>query len=936
MPHQTIRESTLFGKQAPDPKGWLTSTSLKTLLFTSYFKGLRILIFGATLIIVTVAVHEWVTKDEGFSKIVEHNIGPEFTAQKILQMLQQPRNEVPRRPEVRFPRAPDPAVQDELDELDEGVDENDEAERLARVELLRQLRIDRARNHREEQRIQQMQEWQEEQRRQQLGGGENVFVEFSLTPLFLIKVAWFLELMVIVVLGVFYFLPSLLGMISLTLLHSVVALSYRLALHIAQMAGIKFTFQYSISLTYLPSVDFSSLQHVYFNIVNWTPEAESLERTLVLAAGYFTIGSIIAAVMRLLESGCSPVNPLSRGYRAIYIALLEVVCTLKVLSIFCIELLIFPFFCGLQLDFVLAPILTENSFFAMFDLNSPYKSAVLVLGLGTYFMYVFASFVSMARSDILRKGVLFFIRSPDDPNVRLIHDALMKPFGLQISRIALSGLVYTIYIAVEFAAVTWGLKYLAPYKLFPIRYTISGLWSIVPPLVRSIAMQPSFARLFLAYWQMAFRQACSLLRLSSFILGADVPEERGRVVYRSMLYRFLGHKPDYNSPVPEMETAAYFQEHPEATCCFVPDGTFVRAPDDDNVSRSFIRKLFVPVTKNDVPLAPIPEDEDGTEAKNYPYGDEELVSITSYTIVYRPPNFKPRIFILLGCLWAYSLLLGALVFGATLLSAKLVLMPVKDTILHKLLFHHDAETLDANELFVGFVALAAAVRCFVYFVDYKASEEQQSLVTYMKKGLHSVVRFVRFHVLPTSRKFAALALTPSVCTLATVLPAVACATALSTFRSRVFEIGPLCAAWMSEKTPVYSVSLFLASVVHAYTCAGGALVQTWHEFMFRSPGYFSVLAVQLLAVLAYYMLVYSFWGNRNVLESLELVYKVIYTPGYEPVEAWTIVYFTWLPWSLYTWSRIIGDFWNWLIITAKNQHYGKKVFLTNNDEEDLD
>ncbi|KAG7839362.1 hypothetical protein KL942_003724 [Ogataea angusta] len=933
MPHQTIRESTLFGKQAPDPKGWFTSASLKTLLFSSYFKGLRILIFGATLIIVTVAVHEWVTKDEGFSKIIEHNIGPEFTAQKILQMLQQPRNEIPRRPETHLPRALDPAVQDEQDER---VDENDEADRLARDELLRQLRIDRARNQREQRRIRQMQEWQEEQRRQQLGGGENVFVEFSLTPLFLIKVAWFLELMVVVVLGVFYFLPSLLGMISLTAIHSLVALSYRLVLHIVQMAGIKFTFEYSSPLTYLPSVDLSSLQQIYSNIVNWTPEAEVLERTLVLAAGYLTVGSAIAAIMHLLESGCSPVNPLSRGYRAIYIALLEVVCTLKVLSIFCIELLIFPIFCGLQLDFVLAPVLTENSFFAMFDINSPYKSALLVLGLGTYFMYVFASFVSMARSDILRKGVLFFIRSPDDPNVRLIHDALMKPFGLQISRIALSGLVYTIYIAVEFAAVTWGLKYLVPYKIFPIRYTISGIWSVIPPLVRSIATQPSFAKLFRAYWQMAFRQSCSLLRLSSFILGADVPEERGHVVYRSLVYRLLGHKPEYNSPVPETETAAYFQEHPEATCCFVPDGTFVRAPDDDNVSRSFIRKLFVPVTKNDVPLAPVPDDEDETEAKNNPYGDEELVSITSYTIVYRPPNFKPRIFALLGCLWAYSLALGALVFGATLLFARVVLRPVKNTMLHRLFFHHDAETLDANELFVGFVALAAAVRCLIYFADYKSSEEQQDLISYIKKGLDSVVRFVRFHVLPTSRKFAALVLTPSVCMLSTVLPVVACAPALTAFESRVHDIGPLCAAWISEKTPLYSVSLFLASVVHAYTRAGGALVQTWHEFMFRSPGYFSVLAVQLLAVVAYYVLAYSFWGNKSVLESFELVYKVIYTSDYEPVEAWTIVYFTWLPWSLYTWGKIVRDFWNWLIITAKNQHYGKRVFLTNNEEEDLD
>lgn len=94
----------------------------------------------------------------------------------------------------------------------------------------------------------------------------------------------------------------------------------------------------------------------------------------------------------------------------------------------------------------------------------------------------------MVRNTILRPGVLYFIRSPDDPNARLIHDALVKPLGLQLSRIYLSAKVYTGFILFGIGGVTWGLRYMvAPSHgkynvMLPMEFllTPSGLIFMVP------------------------------------------------------------------------------------------------------------------------------------------------------------------------------------------------------------------------------------------------------------------------------------------------------------------------------------------------------------------------------------------------------------------------------------------------------------------------
>lgn len=403
------------------------------------------------------------------------------------------------------------------------------------------------------------------------------------------------------------------------------------------------------------------LRDAYVNSVQWTPTSSSSERIIVIFTGFAVFGGIIYLCMKKMERSCTPNNPLTGTYRTVYIIMLQIASIVKVFTLIAIEWAIFPLFCGVQIEFALVPIFNENLY--NYKLDPPFFGTD-VFGLipkwfmGTYFMYFFASFVSMIRSKILRNGVLFFIRPSDDPNLQLVHDALMRPFSLRLSRIALSAAVYSLYIHIEFSAVSWGIRLLSPIKVLPFHNTFfyeRAMFALV--FIIGSFLDDPFCRI----WKFVFEFVCSQLRLSSFLLDKDDSKERGKIIYKTFFARLTNPKPNYSDPVLESETDLYFAAHPNALCCFVPDGNYVRAPNDDHVSRNFVRTLFVPVTKSDQLLAPIPEYPDDDEIYN-PYGDVDPMDVTTYTIVYRPPNFKLRLFAFFAMLWLASMLLTLVLY----------------------------------------------------------------------------------------------------------------------------------------------------------------------------------------------------------------------------------------------------------------------------------
>lgn len=391
------------------------------------------------------------------------------------------------------------------------------------------------------------------------------------------------------------------------------------------------------------------------NTINYTPTSSTFERIALILTGFSTIAFFVYLAMKKLENSCTQNNPLKGIYRTVYIILLEIKSVVKIFILIAIEWVLFPLFCGIQIEFALVPIFNSDIYNYRVDpplVGTDMFGLIPKWILGTFFMYYFASFVSMIRSEILRNGVLFFIRPSDDPNIQLIHDALMRPFSLRVSRIALSAAVYSLYIHIEFSMVSWGLRIFSPLKILPF-YNSNAFQriSFAVVLVGTKFMENVFTR----YWKYVFEYSCSLLRLSSFLLDKHIPEERGKIVYKTLFARLSNPKPDFATPVLESETNVYFAENPRALCCFVPDGNYVRAPDDDHVARKFVRTLFVPVTKSDQLLEPIPEYPDDEENYN-PYNDVDPMDVTTYTIVYRPPNFKFRLFQLFTFLWLASMI----------------------------------------------------------------------------------------------------------------------------------------------------------------------------------------------------------------------------------------------------------------------------------------
>jgi E3 ubiquitin-protein ligase DOA10 len=401
---------------------------------------------------------------------------------------------------------------------------------------------------------------------------------------------------------------------------------------------------------------YDPLINAYFNTVEYKPTSDKFERLFVMLAGYSFFGFVIYLSMKKMERSCTQNNPLAGTYRLIYIIFLQITSVIKVFILIAIEWALFPLFCGSQVEFALVPVFNNDLY--NYKLDIPLAGLIIpkIVQLwftGTFFMYFFASFVSMIRSKTLRNGVLFFIRPSDDPNLQLVHDALMRPFGLRLSRIALSAAVYSVYIHLEFTFVSWGFRLFSPLPVLPFfsRFFVERIAFCL------IFIATGFMhKLFFAYWNNTFKYACSKLRLSSFLLNQDIPEERGRIIYRNFFARFSKVQPDFSNPVLESETSVYFAKHQNELCCFVPDGNYVRAPDDDHVARKFVKTLFVPVTKTDQLLAPIPEYPDDEEKYN-PYGDIDPMDVTTYTIVYRPPNFRFRLFQFFSYLWAASMLM---------------------------------------------------------------------------------------------------------------------------------------------------------------------------------------------------------------------------------------------------------------------------------------
>lgn len=419
-----------------------------------------------------------------------------------------------------------------------------------------------------------------------------------------------------------------------------------------------------------------------------SPYPSLTQRLLTISLGYVIIFTTFYRTMVSIARE----KPVLGTKRRVYSYLFEVVSTAKVLFIFTIEAFLFPVFCGWLLDLCFVPLIVnrieQNSMYVLMftahfgALLLSYVRTALYWAMGTGYMYQLAIFVGMARSRILRPGVLFFIRLPDDPNARLIHDAFVLPFRWQLLRIYLSAKFYTLFIVGGLGTVVWGVRYLTDgtsdkdVGFFPLQFSLNTIVRCFILFLAEVAYLQNYkvlAENTFHYWNKAFALCAHRLRLSHFLLGVPIAQERGHVVYRSVWQQLLLAEPDYSRPMSAREAAAVFAADASVNACFVPDGLYVRAPASNTNSRESFKRMFVAVTKDDELLEPMPEVEPTGHSDDEA---EEDTGETGHVVVYRPPYLMARCVGFGLLIWVFGVIFGLSVGVISAMLGRPVVMAV--------------------------------------------------------------------------------------------------------------------------------------------------------------------------------------------------------------------------------------------------------------------
>ncbi|KAJ3053322.1 hypothetical protein HK097_004529, partial [Rhizophlyctis rosea] len=210
-----------------------------------------------------------------------------------------------------------------------------------------------------------------------------------------------------------------------------------------------------------------------------------------------------------------------------------------------IELGLFPMFCGVLIDLCTLPVFGPNATVAsrLAGYRShPWTSRFLHWLAGTTFMFQFALYVSTVR-DIVRPGVMWFIRDPSDPRFHPMNDIIERPFWTQMRKLAVGTVMYACMViggvggfvllvkGVEWGAGTRNAK--GPGKLLPLKWDLANeplsefpidlliFHFIVPWTIASVKPKEVFQAIVDAW----FRWSAKRLRLTGFLFGGRHRDE---------------------------------------------------------------------------------------------------------------------------------------------------------------------------------------------------------------------------------------------------------------------------------------------------------------------------------------------------------------------------------------------------------------------------
>lgn len=165
--------------------------------------------------------------------------------------------------------------------------------------------------------------------------------------------------------------------------------------------------------------------------------------------------------------------------RRVIVGLQYIMTMFKVFFVLFVELGVFPLLCGFWLDVCSLSILGGTiANHVSFFWTQPLTSCLLHWLCGVVYMLHISIFVSLLR-EVLRPGVLYFLRDPADPNYNPFHDLVEDPIQKHARRVLLSVVVYgSLVVLLIFLPMKLAVS-VAP-SLFPLDIRISDPFAEIP------------------------------------------------------------------------------------------------------------------------------------------------------------------------------------------------------------------------------------------------------------------------------------------------------------------------------------------------------------------------------------------------------------------------------------------------------------------------
>ncbi|KAI8982189.1 hypothetical protein BDF20DRAFT_912388 [Mycotypha africana] len=399
---------------------------------------------------------------------------------------------------------------------------------------------------------------------------------------------------------------------------------------------------------------------------------------------------------------------------------------LKVGMFILIELVLFPIVCGYSLDISTMPLFKVVTIASRLHYlkEHPVPSVFMHWFLGTGFMFLFAVLVTLCR-DVVRPGVMWFIRDPNDPQFHPIREIVERPVLFQLKKIGASALIYLTVILVGVGGVVHFIKHITE-LILPLRWNIREPLSTmpidmmviqiaIPAIMKYFKPKRTLKKMFIKWITFTCRQ----LRLSSFMFGGRIPEEEGTLVYHNLKAWLRRALPSRYPPEGVIENII------GDDVSYYWDGQLLRVPRHDSVPIIENRRMLMPV--DNFTLEPLDERERrlGHPASTAAGGDE-----INTVIVYSPPHFKQRILAFVIFIWITT----SLSF-----TTSLVLPILLGRYIFREGFNIDHEVHDLYSFVLGaFIVLLAGTLAYQLFWSLKDIYSQNSWSMMYETACHQL------------------------------------------------------------------------------------------------------------------------------------------------------------------------------------------------------